>query len=155
CGEKMRQGLKTGDRGSTGNMREHVKKCWDEEALEAVANSTLEEARNGVKELSKGNKQHSPQSSRLSNNGTSCTQHRSNHSVVTVRWVAESARLFRIVQDRCFRWLQKEGRPNQYVPSKATVARDVKTLYEAAKEQLAKELQVSIHIYRTCQDNSP
>ncbi|KAJ3752531.1 hypothetical protein EV360DRAFT_9410, partial [Lentinula raphanica] len=45
CGEKMRQGLKTGDRGSTGNMREHVKKCWGEEALEAVANSTLEEAR--------------------------------------------------------------------------------------------------------------
>ncbi|KAJ3752532.1 hypothetical protein EV360DRAFT_5707, partial [Lentinula raphanica] len=45
CGEKMRQGLKTGDRGSTGNMQEHVKKCWGEEALEAVANSTLEEAR--------------------------------------------------------------------------------------------------------------
>ncbi|KAJ3817206.1 hypothetical protein F5880DRAFT_1631224, partial [Lentinula raphanica] len=63
------------------------------------------------------------------------------HSVVTARWVAESARPFRIVQDRSFRWLQKEGRPTQYVPSKETVGRDVKTLYAAAKIQLAKELE--------------
>ncbi|KAJ3764885.1 hypothetical protein FB446DRAFT_795604 [Lentinula raphanica] len=27
CGEKIRQGLQTGDRGSTGNMRDHVKRC--------------------------------------------------------------------------------------------------------------------------------
>ncbi|KAJ3816856.1 hypothetical protein F5880DRAFT_1458667, partial [Lentinula raphanica] len=65
------------------------------------------------------------------------------HRAVTARWAAESARPFRIVEDRCFRWLQKEGRPNQYVPSKATVAQDVKRLYSATKEQLAKELQVS------------
>ncbi|KAJ3833742.1 hypothetical protein F5878DRAFT_492977, partial [Lentinula raphanica] len=37
--------------------------------------------------------------------------------------------------------LQKEGRPNNYVPGKDTVARDVKKLYLAAKEHLAKELQ--------------
>lgn len=63
--------------------------------------------------------------------------------MVTARWVAESARPFRMVQDRCYRWLQKEGRPNQYVPSKETVARDVKKLYEKTKEKLAEELQVS------------
>ncbi|KAJ3816552.1 hypothetical protein F5880DRAFT_1464922, partial [Lentinula raphanica] len=63
------------------------------------------------------------------------------HRVVTVRWVAESSRAFRIVQDRGYRWLQKEGRPNQYVPSKETVARDVKKLYAAAKERLSKDLQ--------------
>ncbi|KAJ3748250.1 hypothetical protein EV360DRAFT_26039, partial [Lentinula raphanica] len=63
------------------------------------------------------------------------------HRVVTVRWVAESSRALRIVQDRGYRWLQKEGCPNQYVPSKETVARDVKKLYAAAKERLSKDLQ--------------
>lgn len=67
-------------------------------------------------------------------------------SVVTARWVAESARPFRIVRDRCYRWLQKEGRPNHYVPSKETVARDVKRLYAKTKEKLATELQVSTKI---------
>ncbi|KAJ3830888.1 hypothetical protein F5878DRAFT_550109, partial [Lentinula raphanica] len=37
--------------------------------------------------------------------------------------------------------LQKEGRPSHYVPSKVTVARDVKKLYVACKEKLGQELQ--------------
>ncbi|KAJ3963276.1 hypothetical protein EV361DRAFT_875011, partial [Lentinula raphanica] len=54
CSEKLRQGLKTGDRGSTGNMRDHVKKCWGEEALAAIKESTLDQARKAVRDLSKG-----------------------------------------------------------------------------------------------------
>lgn len=65
-------------------------------------------------------------------------------SVVTARWVSECARPFRVVQDRGYRWLQKEGRPDQYVPSKETVSRDVKHLFEKTKEKIAVELQVSI-----------
>ncbi|KAJ3756097.1 hypothetical protein EV360DRAFT_72291 [Lentinula raphanica] len=60
-----------------------------------------------------------------------------NLQQLTVRWVAKSLRAFQIVQDCGYQWLQKEGRPNQYVPSKETVARDVKKLYAAAKERLA------------------
>ncbi|KAE9384919.1 hypothetical protein BT96DRAFT_1007575 [Gymnopus androsaceus JB14] len=45
--------------------------------------------------------------------------------VVTARWVAES----------------KEGRPNHYVPSKETIARDMKKLFLKTKEKLAEELQ--------------
>ncbi|KAJ3756101.1 hypothetical protein EV360DRAFT_29144, partial [Lentinula raphanica] len=63
------------------------------------------------------------------------------HRVVTVRWTAESARPFVIVRDRAYRWLQKEGRANHYVPSNETVARDLKKLYLASKKQLTKELQ--------------
>ena len=62
---------------------------------------------------------------------------------MTARWFAESARPFRVVRDRGFRWLQKEGRPKHYIPSKETVARDVKKLYTKTKEKLAEELQVS------------
>lgn len=62
---------------------------------------------------------------------------------MTARWVSENARPFRIVEDRCYRWLQKEGRPDRYVPSKETVSRDVKYLFEKTKEKIAAELQVS------------
>ncbi|KAJ3816882.1 hypothetical protein F5880DRAFT_1512252, partial [Lentinula raphanica] len=54
CGEKLRQGLKTGDRGSTGNLRDHVKKCWGEEALAAIKETTLDQAQKAVRDLSKG-----------------------------------------------------------------------------------------------------
>lgn len=63
-------------------------------------------------------------------------------SVVTARWVSESARPFNIVEDRCYRWLQCEGRPDRYVPNRKKVSKDVKILYERVKEKLAEELQV-------------
>ncbi|KAE9397311.1 hypothetical protein BT96DRAFT_823532 [Gymnopus androsaceus JB14] len=62
-------------------------------------------------------------------------------SVVTARWVSESVRPFRIVQDCCYRWLQKEGRLKCYIPSQETVSQDVKKLYNYTKEKLASELQ--------------
>ncbi|KAE9385638.1 hypothetical protein BT96DRAFT_738067, partial [Gymnopus androsaceus JB14] len=65
----------------------------------------------------------------------------SNCSVVTARWVAESACPFRVVRNRGFHWLQKEGHLKHYIPSKETVARDVKKLYTKTKEKLAEELQ--------------
>lgn len=64
--------------------------------------------------------------------------------MVTARWVSESARPFHIVTDRCYKWLQKEGRPDRYIPSRETVSRDVKHLYNRTKEKLIQELQVSI-----------
>ncbi|KAE9393957.1 hypothetical protein BT96DRAFT_771236, partial [Gymnopus androsaceus JB14] len=61
--------------------------------------------------------------------------------VVTARWVSELAGPFHIVKDRGYRWLQKEGRPERYIPSRETVSKDVKNLYEKVKEKLAEELQ--------------
>ncbi|KAJ3748228.1 hypothetical protein EV360DRAFT_2061, partial [Lentinula raphanica] len=141
CAEKIRQGWSTGDRGSTGNLREHVRKCWGDDALAAIKDSTLEQARAGVKELSKGKQ---TTLTTVIKTVSAWFKTFSTHlvdRVVTARWVAESARPFRIVEDRSYRWLQKEGRPKHYVPSKVTVARDMKKLYRASKEQLAKDLQ--------------
>ncbi|KAJ3753776.1 hypothetical protein EV360DRAFT_27774, partial [Lentinula raphanica] len=136
CSEKLRQGLKTGDRGSTvGNLREHVRKCWGEETLAAVKDTSLEKARAAVKE-SKKTKQ---TTLTIVVNAYPAHSHLA-HSVVTARWVAESARPFLIVRNRGYRWLQKEGRPNHFVPSNVTVARDVKKLYVASKQQLVQEL---------------
>ncbi|KAJ3966202.1 hypothetical protein EV361DRAFT_777876, partial [Lentinula raphanica] len=145
CGEKLRQGLKTGDRGSTGNMRDHVKKCWGEEALAAIKETTLDQARKAVRDLSKG-KQSTLTARKFGAlmfcpNPAHSARFDILHSVVTARWAAESARPFCIVSDHCYKWLQKEGRPNQYVPSKETVGRDVKILYAASKNHLVKEFQ--------------
>lgn len=71
CGEKKRQGLKTQDKGSTGqsqqhdptqhtdtdrktgNMSQHAKKCWGEEAVAAVKSSTLDKAQAAIKKFGK------------------------------------------------------------------------------------------------------
>ncbi|KAJ3964328.1 hypothetical protein EV361DRAFT_68887 [Lentinula raphanica] len=127
-------------------MRDHVKRCSGEEALAAIKESTLDQARRAVREMSKGKQSTltaviTTVRSWFKINSTRPPE-KEKIRVVTAHWAAESARPFRIVSDRCYRWLQKEGRPNHYVPSKETVGRDVKILYAASKEHLAEEFQV-------------
>jgi hypothetical protein len=64
--------------------------------------------------------------------------------VEIVRWVAESKRPFKVVSDRGFQSLMKTGRPGYYIPSPATVSRDVKKVFANAQKQIAKMLQVSV-----------
>ena len=59
-----------------------------------------------------------------------------------VRWVSESARPFKIVADRGFQSLMKTGRPEIYIPSPTTVARDVKLVFARTRERIAQMLQV-------------
>jgi hypothetical protein len=58
-----------------------------------------------------------------------------------VRWVAESKRPFKIVKDRGFQSLMKTGRPEYYIPSPATVSRDVKKVFVNVRKRLARMLQ--------------
>ncbi|KAJ3826915.1 hypothetical protein F5880DRAFT_1475440, partial [Lentinula raphanica] len=147
CATRINQGVSTTDRGSTGNLTTHVKKCWGEDAYNAAKDSTLEKAREAVKTA--GKKGQSTLTLVLQTAKgwakTFSTRPPENETirVVTARWVAENARPFRMVQDRCYRWLQKDGRPKHYVPSEKTVARDLKKLYRKTREKLADELQVS------------
>jgi hypothetical protein len=60
----------------------------------------------------------------------------------TVRWVAEDLRPFSIVTDRWYLSLMKTGRANHYVPSRFTVARDVRSVFVRTRERLAKMLRV-------------
>lgn len=52
-------------------------------------------------------------------------------------------RPFDVVKDRGFRNLMKTGRPEYYLPSPATVSRDVKRVFAKSRERIAKMLQVS------------
>lgn len=51
-----------------------------------------------------------------------------------------------IVEDRGFKVLMKTGRPEYYIPSRVTVARDVKFVFKKARERIAKLLQVKISV---------
>ena len=58
------------------------------------------------------------------------------------KWVAESQRPFSIVEDDGFKNLMKTRRPEYYIPSRYTVARDVKEVFKKTRKRLAKMLQV-------------
>ncbi|KAE9389676.1 hypothetical protein BT96DRAFT_946696 [Gymnopus androsaceus JB14] len=53
CGEPVQQGMKTKDKGLTGNMSSHARKCWGEEVVTAMKDSTLDKARSAVKKFGK------------------------------------------------------------------------------------------------------
>jgi hypothetical protein len=67
--------------------------------------------------------------------------------VEIVKWVAESLRPFKVVQDKGFQMLMKTGRPEYYLPSPSTVARDVQLVFKCTREHIAKMTMVSINFF--------
>ena len=55
-----------------------------------------------------------------------------------VRWVSESLRPFKIVEDRGFQSLMKTGQPGYYIPSASTVSQDVKLVFAKTRGRIAK-----------------
>ncbi|KAE9387866.1 hypothetical protein BT96DRAFT_837084 [Gymnopus androsaceus JB14] len=145
CRVPIKQGLKTSDKASTGTLIQHAKSCWGDKAVSAVQQSkSIDKARDALKNSERKVKVNLPLLFVLSRDGPSHFQHSRPQRNLYARWVSESARPFHVVQDHCYRWLQKEGRPEHYIPSRETVSRDVKKLYNYTKEKLSSELQVSI-----------
>lgn len=64
-----------------------------------------------------------------------------------VRWVSESLRPFDIVKDRAFQSLMKTGRPEYYLPSPATVSRNVRQVFVRTRQRVATMLHVSVFFY--------
>ena len=65
-----------------------------------------------------------------------------NSSAEIVRWVSENARPFSIVSDRGFKSLMKTGRPEYYLPSPSTVARDVRHVFARSRQRISAFLRV-------------
>jgi hypothetical protein len=137
--------LDKGDLNSTGNLRRHATKCWGEEALRIAEEAIdIDEARKAMKLLKEtGNISIAFERKGKGKITYSTRQHtRTETRVELVRWVAQSFRPFKIVSDPGFQTLMKTGRPGYYLPSPATVAWDVKTVFAKACSQIAKLLQV-------------
>ncbi|KAF9040320.1 hypothetical protein BDP27DRAFT_1244652, partial [Rhodocollybia butyracea] len=135
CRTQVRQGLKTTDKASTGALICHAKSCWGDEAVSAVQQSkSLDKAREAIRKIGKKSQSKLTAALRTVKGWAESfsTQPPTKKSicVVTARWVSEAAHPFRLVEDCCYRWLQREGRPTQYIPSKETVSHDVKHLYQ-------------------------
>ncbi|KAJ3766744.1 hypothetical protein FB446DRAFT_708378 [Lentinula raphanica] len=147
CRTKIKQGRHTSDKGLTGNLTNHAKKCWGDEAVNAAKDSSLDKAWAAVKTF--GIKSQTKLTAALKTTKgwakTFSTRPPEKELIraMTACWVAENARPFRTVLDRSYQWLQKEGRPNHYVPGKDTVVRNVKRLYQATKAKQADELQTT------------
>ena len=59
-----------------------------------------------------------------------------------VRWMAENLRPFSIAKDRGFKSLMKTGRPEYWIPSPSTIARDTYQVFERSRERVRDLLEV-------------
>lgn len=64
-------------------------------------------------------------------------------SIEIVKWVAKSMHPFSMVEDPGFKTLMKTRRPKHYLPSRFTIARDVKHVFKKTRKSIAMMLQVS------------
>ncbi|KAF6744774.1 hypothetical protein DFP72DRAFT_783363, partial [Ephemerocybe angulata] len=70
-----------------------------------------------------------------------------------VRWVAESMRSYSIFGDRGYRCVMKMGRPEHYIPSPSTLAKDMKFAFARTRNRVAKILRDhpgSLHFATDC-----
>ncbi|KAH7904263.1 hypothetical protein BJ138DRAFT_967579, partial [Hygrophoropsis aurantiaca] len=145
CSYKCRRFLDTCDANSTGNLRKHARICWGEDALKAAAGLTevddvrqnIVESLNETGSITMAFERKGKGKVTYSNRQHTRTETRAE----IVRWVAESMRPFTIVKDRGFQSLMKTGRPDYYIPSPSTVARDVKTVFASTRRKISKLLQ--------------
>lgn len=147
CKVTIRRFLDTRDAQSTGNMRKHVRACWGDEALKAAGSAVDADdirtkivggiLRNGTIIESferKGNGKRTYSNRPLT---------RAEIKAEIVRWVSVRLRPFEIVKDEEFEFLMKTGRPELYIPSPATVSRDVRLVFTRTRQRIAEMLNVS------------
>src|SRR5260221_5320485 len=144
CHQKIVRYLDTKDAQSTGNMRRHVKKCWGKGVLTAAesakdANEAHSRIIHGFLKTGKFMEMFEQKAKAT----YSTIQHtKSETRAEIVRCVAESLQPFAIVKDRGVRSLMKTGRPDYYIPSPSTIARDVKAIFARVCNRISKILRV-------------
>ncbi|KIL55361.1 hypothetical protein M378DRAFT_90995, partial [Amanita muscaria Koide BX008] len=145
----VRRNLGTADATSTGNLRKHALSCWGQEAIDAVSNSTsLQEARNVLKKA-----RNTMRNGLLvfeferTGSGKVTYSHRPPTKLESradhVRWMAESQQAFNLVSDAGYQRVMKSGQPAHYVPSGATLSRDVRQVFVYCRQKVSKLLKVS------------
>jgi hypothetical protein len=166
----VRRFLDTADGKSTSNLRRHAKICWGEEAVAGADTvkshgatrqivekslrmrdgsiAVMFKSLKGKGKVTYSHRQHTKTEARYNLVCFPIHMLMSVLSAEIVRWVAESMRPFKIVNDRGFRCLMKTGRPGYYIPSPETVSRDTKKVFARCRKRIAKMLQVISVIYR-------
>ncbi|KAF4618847.1 hypothetical protein D9613_009691 [Agrocybe pediades] len=153
----VRRFLDKGDAKSTSNLKRHAIRCWGETLVEqAMKAANVESIREGLKDAKLVDGSITAVFKR-NGKGKITYSHRQHTASQTraeiVRWVSESMRPFNIVEDRGFKCLMLTGRHNYRLPSRVTVARDVKRVFKKARKRIAKMLQCQMtYLYFPGQD---
>jgi hypothetical protein len=142
----VRRYLDTKDKASTGSLRAHATRCWGKEIVQsASAAKDIASARQalGKAEMRDGSLTAVFERSGKGKITYSHVSHtRDETRAEIVKWVSESMRPLSVVEDDGFRKLMKTGRPEHYIPSRRTVARDVNQVFKKTRKRIAKMLQV-------------
>jgi len=161
--------LDKGDANSTGNLLRHARTCWGTDVVAAAtATKDIHTARDvlaktklhdgsilaefqraGKGKVSYRHTQHTKAEARCVpliqfSLPTFLSPFVPHFRAEIVRWVSESKRPFKIVEDRGFQSLMKTGRPGYSLPSPSTVSRDVKQVFKCVRKRIAKMLRVSL-----------
>jgi hypothetical protein len=137
--------LDKGDAKSTSNMQKHAKKCWGNDIIRSAdkANNANEAHRTTIKGAL--NLQLIMAAFERKGKGkvtySHCQHTKTESWAEKVRWVAESKRPFKIVEDRGFQSLMKTGRPEYHILCVTTISQDVKKVFVNICRQMAKMLQ--------------
>jgi len=156
----VRRYQKTDDRSLTSNLKKHAMNCFGQDAVDAAtigANSSTRPdgsifaafGRQGARPVTVTHKAHSNAEIRyvylLILGNSICSRYSRAH---LVRWITESNRSIRIVEDHHFRELMLAGRPQAKLPGRRTVARDIKSSFERCEGRINQLLQVSKPLVR-------
>ncbi|KAL1759027.1 hypothetical protein FB107DRAFT_205984 [Schizophyllum commune] len=135
CKHKVRRYLDTGDRSSTSNLMRHAVSCWGTDAVKAAqGHGTAKAARDAVTTPSKRDGDIALAFERKGKGKIMYSTRQHTKTKV-------SFQPFAIVEDDGFKGLMKTGRPEIYLPSQATVSRDVKRVFLRSRKRIAKFLQ--------------
>ncbi|KIJ94929.1 hypothetical protein K443DRAFT_109642, partial [Laccaria amethystina LaAM-08-1] len=145
CSYKCHHFLDGPDCSSTGNLIKHVKSCWGDAAYEAATN--CQNANNARESIVKPLVKTGTITVAFDRKGKGKVTYRHRQHTKTetkaeiVRWVSESVRPFKIVEDRGFLSLMKTGWPDYYLPSASTVSRDVRIVFARTRARIGQMRQ--------------
>ncbi|KAJ7366043.1 hypothetical protein DFH08DRAFT_617433, partial [Mycena albidolilacea] len=123
------------DRSSTSNLKKHAKQCWGSDVVDArIKGVAADASRDGSIFAAFARSGQRPV------NASHRTHTRPEFRTCIVCWIAEANRPLKIVEDRQLQDLLTAGRPDLTTPSRSTVARDLKAVYERSADRVKKLL---------------
>ncbi|KAJ7307068.1 hypothetical protein DFH08DRAFT_720301, partial [Mycena albidolilacea] len=123
------------DRSSTSNLKKHAKQCWGSDVVEARIKGVAADASRVGSIFAAF-----ARSGQYPVNVSYRTHTKPEFHAHIVRWIAEANRPLKIVGDRQLQDLLTASRPELTVPSRSTVARDLKAVYERSTDRIKKLL---------------
>ncbi|KIL63649.1 hypothetical protein M378DRAFT_57221, partial [Amanita muscaria Koide BX008] len=145
----VKRNLTTGDATSTGNLCKHAINCWGKDTVDAASKAKSLRAARDVLNKNCDNMHDRSLVGAFERVGSGKVTYSHRPPTVLesraahVRWMAESRRAFNLVSDEGYQHLMKSGRPAHYIPSVATLSRDVRQAFVHCRKKVAKLLQVS------------